>query len=209
MAGSIDGVFGEESRLRSARLPMKIVDLSTLDPCHHLQAADILVESFREHWPDAWPTRDAALEEVRESFAPERLSRAALGEDGQVLGWIGSIPQYGGNVWELHPLAVHPDHRGRGIGRALVLDLEKQVQRQGGRILWVGTDDEANLTSLGGVDLFPNPLEHLAKLRNLHNHPIGFYERLGFVVIGVLPDANGFGKPDIFMAKRIGQGPAS
>ena len=28
--------------------------------------------------------------------------------------------------------------------------------------------------------------------------------RLGFVVVGVVPDANGFGKPDILMAKRVG-----
>lgn len=183
---------------------MKIVDLSALDVRHHEQAATILVESFREHWPNAWPTQDAALQEVRESFGPDRLSRAALGDGSQVLGWIGAIRQYGGNVWELHPLAVHPGYRGRGIGRALVHNLEEQVLRRGGRILWVGTDDEANLTSLGGVDLFPNPLEHLMKLRNLGNHPLGFYERLGFVIVGVMPDANGFGKPDIFMAKRIG-----
>jgi len=26
---------------------------------------------------------------------------------------------------------------------------------------------------------------------------------MGFEIIGVLPDADGFGKPDIFMAKRI------
>jgi len=29
---------------------------------------------------------------------------------------------------------------------------------------------------------------------------------MGFVIVGVLPDANGFGKPDIFMAKRVQNG---
>lgn len=26
---------------------------------------------------------------------------------------------------------------------------------------------------------------------------------VGFVIVGVMPDANGWGKPDIFMAKRV------
>jgi hypothetical protein len=28
---------------------------------------------------------------------------------------------------------------------------------------------------------------------------------MGFVVVGVLPDANGPGKPDMLMAKRVGR----
>lgn len=33
--------------------------------------------------------------------------------------------------------------------------------------------------------------------------PHGFYEKLGFMIVGVMPDANGIGKPDIYMAKRV------
>jgi aminoglycoside 6'-N-acetyltransferase I len=67
----------------------------------------------------------------------------------------------------------------------------------------VGTDDEDNLTSLGGIDLYPNPLDHLSRIENLRGHPYEFYRKLGFVIVGVMPDANGFGKPDIYMAKRL------
>lgn len=35
---------------------------------------------------------------------------------------------------------------------------------------------------------------------------LSFHVRLGFVVAGVLPDANGRGKPDIFLAKRVSPG---
>ena len=77
-------------------------------------------------------------------------------------------------------------------------------QTRGGSTIWLGTDDENNQTSLGGIDLYPNVLDHLANIRNLNNHPYEFYLKVGFVIVGVIPDANGPGKPDIMMAKRLG-----
>ena len=67
----------------------------------------------------------------------------------------------------------------------------------------LGTDDERGETSLADVELYPNPLDHLQKLENPGGHPYEFYQKVGYAVVGVIPDANGFGKPDIFMAKRI------
>jgi aminoglycoside 6'-N-acetyltransferase I len=166
------------------------------------QVAALLVEGFKDHWPDAWPEMDAALEEVRESLGEGRISRVALDEGGTVLGWIGGIPSYGGNVWELHPLVVHADFQRRGIGSALVADLETRVRERGGLTLWLGTDDEDGMTTLSGVDLYPNVLEHLANIKNVRRHPYEFYQKLGFSMIGAMPDANGPGKPDIYMAKR-------
>ncbi|MCG3161556.1 MAG: hypothetical protein JMDDDDMK_02745 [Acidobacteria bacterium] len=182
---------------------MRIIDLSPNDENLIRQTAELLFDAFNEHWPDAWPTIDDALGEVRESFAEGRISRIAVDDDGSVLGWIGAIKMYNGNVWELHPLAVSPKTQGRGVGRALVEDLEARIAALDGQTLWVGTDDENNLTSLGGVDLYPNPLEHLSKIENLRGHPYEFYQKLGFVIVGVAPDANGFGKPDIYMARRV------
>ena len=181
---------------------MRIVDLEPGDEETVRQAAILLVEGFKENWPDAWPDVDAALEEVRESFGEGRISRVAVGEDGAVLGWIGGIPSYGGKVWELHPLVVRPDLQRRGIGRALVADLEERVRERGGLTIWLGTDDETGMTTLSGVDLYPNVLGHLANIRNLRGHPYEYYSKLGYSIIGAMPDANGPGKPDIYMAKR-------
>lgn len=178
---------------------IRIIDLCPDDEKAIRQAAALLVENFQEAWPDM----DAALKEVRESFGADRISRVAADESGTVLGWIGGIRHYNGNVWELHPLVVRPDFRGKGIGRALVVDLEDRVRERGGLTIWVGTDDESNMTTLSGRDLYPNVLEHLAKIKNLRGHPYEFYQKLGFVIVGVMPDANGLGKPDIFMAKRV------
>ncbi len=147
---------------------------------------------------------EAALQEVRGAAEAGKICRVAMDDDGTVLGWIGGFSGYGGKVWELHPLVVAREHQGRGIGRALVHDLEQLVRDRGGLTLQLGTDDVDNMTTLGGVDLYPDVLAHLAALHNLRWHPYEFYEKLGFVVVGVVPDANGFGKPDILMAKRVG-----
>jgi aminoglycoside 6'-N-acetyltransferase I len=77
------------------------------------------------------------------------------------------------------------------------------VRAKGGLTLWAGTDDEAGLTSIGGVDLYPGVLEKLLQVHDWGQHPLGFYRRLGFEVVGVVPDANGLGRPDILVAKRV------
>jgi aminoglycoside 6'-N-acetyltransferase I len=56
------------------------------------------------------------------------------------------------------------------------------------------------------VDVYPDPLAAAAQIQNLGRHPFEFYRKVGFTIVGLLPDANGFGKPDIFMAKRVRTG---
>jgi aminoglycoside 6'-N-acetyltransferase I len=194
---------------------MKITDLTPNDTDLINQVATILVAAFREHWPDWMPTLESALEEIQESFAPDRISRVALADEtdqfairnsqfAMVLGWIGGISDYDGLVWELHPLAVHPDLQGHGIGRALVADLEEQVRTRGGLTVTLGSDDTDDMTTLSGVDLYdPDPWTHIANIQNLKGHPYEFYRKLGYVITGVVPDANGPGKPDILMSKRV------
>lgn len=178
---------------------MRIIDLQPNDEQSIGQVAEILTEAL----PTGWPDLESALEEVRESFGEDRISRVAVDEDGAVLGWIGGIEQYDGHVWELHPLAVRSDKRGQGIGAALVRDLEALVRERGASTLWLGSDDETDQTTLSGINLYPNVWEHIARIRNLRGHPYEFYQKQGFVIVGVLPDANGPGKPDIYLAKSL------
>ena len=184
-------------------LEVKIITLSPDDERAIKQVAALLIEGFKAHVPHAWSHMAAALEEERESFGENKISRIALDRNGEIVGWIGGQSHYDGNVWELHPLVVKPSRQGSGIGRQLVRDLEDIVRKRGGLTVWVGADDEDNMTTLAGVDLYPNVLEHLAQIRNLRRHPYEFYQKLGFVISGVIPDANGRGKPDIFLAKRV------
>lgn len=187
---------------------MHIRDLASADETALEQAAVALVAGFQQHWPTAWPDLESAREEVQQALAAERICRAAFAVDSTLLGWIGGGPFYA-QVWELHPLVVHPAFQGRGIGRALVVDFEAQVRTRGGLTLYLGSDDEDNMTSLSGVDLYPDVWPHIARIRNLRGHPYEFYQRCGFVIVGVVPDANGWGKPDILMAKRVGHGQGS
>jgi aminoglycoside 6'-N-acetyltransferase I len=185
---------------------VRIVDLTGADRELIEQTAVVLRDAFHGR-SESWQDIDSAREEVIESLAAERITRIALDGDNDVLGWIGCIPTYRGRVWEIHPLVVAKAHRRRGIGTALVHDLEHIVAARGGLTLWLGSDDENGETSLGGIDLYsdvPAALRDFRKIRG--EHPGEFYVRLGFRIVGVLPDANGIGKPDIFFAKPVRRG---
>ena len=119
---------------------MRIIDLSPEDEPFIRQAAELLVVSFREHWPSAWPDMDAALAEVHEALAPGKICRVALDEAGAVLGWVGGIRGYGGNVWELHPLVVRPDRQRQGsAGRWSPIWRRRCGRAAGSRCGWAVT----------------------------------------------------------------------
>lgn len=182
---------------------MHIIDLDPNNENILQQVAEMLVEGFREHWSDAWTEIEDARGEIRMVAQPEHICRVALDDDGTVLGWIGGLPEYDGNVWELHPMVVRADRQNQGIGRALVADLETQVKGRGGLTIRLGSDDQDSMTTLADTDLYTDLWDKIANIRNLKGHPYEFYQKCGYTIIGVLPDANGRGKPDIIMGKRI------
>jgi aminoglycoside 6'-N-acetyltransferase I len=179
---------------------MQIVDLATQPEPIKEQAAALLVEHFDE--PRGWPTLPRAREEVVRVLE-DGFGRAAL--DGEaLLGWVGGLPEYHGRVWELHPIVVRREYRRRGIGRLLVATFENEAATRGALTVTLGTDDDSAMTSLAGVDLYADTFRHIADIRDLgRGHPFLFYRKLGFVITGVMPDANGRGLPDIYMSKPI------
>lgn len=167
------------------------------DGAHVTAAAALLASAF----PQAYA--DCAAEEVTQILAPERIAVKAVA-GGELIGFAGAIPQYGATGWELHPVVVDARHRSRGVGSALVRKIERLCSARGAATLYLGTDDEFGLTSLSGCDLYGDLYGRIAGIQNLRAHPYEFYQKLGYRIVGVIPDANGFGKPDIIMAKRIG-----
>jgi aminoglycoside 6'-N-acetyltransferase I len=181
---------------------MHIADLREQPETILEQAADLLVSGFDE--PRGWPNMPLARDEVasvlRDGFA------LALLEGDVLLGWVGGLPEYAGRVWELHPMVVRREHRRRGFGRRLVTAFEAESRRRGGLTATLGTDDDAGMTSLSDIDLYEDVPRNLAELRDLgRHHPFLFYRKLGYIVTGVMPDANGPGRPDIYMSKRLAE----
>ena len=121
-----------------------------------------------------------------------------------MVGWIGAIKTYD-HGWEIHPLVVAPDRQRRGIGSALLVALEDRARRQGVLTLFLGSDDDYGGTSLFGRDLWPDVPRHTANVQaTVHGHALTFYRRHGYEIVGLLPDVNGAGRPDILLAKRLG-----
>lgn len=178
---------------------MDIVPLRPEEADRRAEAAALLAACF----PHCYGAD--AEEEIARCLEGDRLALVAV-EDGHVCGLAGAIPQYGHTGWELHPLAVRPDRQRQGIGTALLTAMEREVARRGGITLYLGSDDEDGSTSLYGVDLYDGLEEQIRTIRNLGAHPYTFYEKQGYRIVGVIPDANGWGKPDIWMAKRLTRG---
>lgn len=179
---------------------MDIVDLAAQPLEIRTQAASVLADAFPDE--NGWPTIELGLAEI-EWIAKDGFVRAAL-EQQQVLGWVGGLPEYRGRVWELHPIVVAKERRLHGIGRVLVAAFENEARRRGGLTATLGTDDHYGQTSVFDADLYRDVPGHISGLRDLgRRHPFLFYRKLGYVVTGLMPDANGRGKPDIFMSKAL------
>lgn len=179
---------------------MQIINMTQVNKAQIIQAARILTDSL----PIGWPTLQDAMDEIKERLIPENTLLVAV-EDGIVIGWGGILaPTYNGNVFELHPLAVRSNKRNQGIGRTIVTALEYEARKQGGLTIHLGADDEIGdgETSFANVDLFD---DLPGKINNFTagTHQSGFYLKLGYKIIGVMPNANGIGKPDIYFGKEL------
>ena len=168
-------------------LPAKIVD----------DAAEVMRDALNYSKADAEG-------EVRRMLKHPRIALAAIADD-RVVGIVGAIPQYGVTGWELHPLAVLKEYQRRGVGSVLLEAMEQEVAERGAVTLYLGSDDETGTTSLYGEDLYDDTFDKIANIQNIGGHPFPFYEKRGYKIVGVFPDVNGVGKPDIWMAKRIGK----
>jgi aminoglycoside 6'-N-acetyltransferase I len=186
---------------------VQFVDLSGAGVQEKRDAAEILLETFSELGNPTWTTFRAAEEEVADCLRDGYVAEAALSDEGHVVAWGGLRPMYGNVTWELHPLVVDHRRHGSGIGRALLAHLEEIARSRGVAGIVLGTDDQTGSTTLSDLDLSvttpADAIRDLAQLPGRIPHPFRFYERCGYRVVGMIPDANGPGQPDILMWKPL------
>jgi aminoglycoside 6'-N-acetyltransferase I len=178
---------------------MKIIQLSAENTNHIHQCGMLLIDNFQHSWNNI----EGAVQAVLSTIDENKISIILVDENDEVLGWICGVEQYNANVWEIQPIIVNKEQQGKGIGKLLTEEFEKLVALRNGVTIILGVEDMDNGTSLGGIDIYPDILNKMENIKNLKHHPYEFYIKMGYKIVGVVPDSNGFGKPDILMAKRV------
>ena len=168
---------------------MEIIKLTSNLTYYRQQAATLLIEAF----PYAY--KDCAELEITKCLSTNRIMLGAV-ENEILMGLVGAIPQYGITAWELHPLAVSKKWQGQGIGTKLCTALENELKNCGCCTIYLCSEDEMDLS----VEKSKTKIKNI---RNLERHPYEFYQKIGYQIVGVIPDANGLGKPDIWLAKSL------
>jgi predicted N-acetyltransferase YhbS len=110
---------------------------------------------YREFWADQPGYSEALFEGLlRQADSPDRIPLSLLAlVDGQPVGTVNLIACDSQRRPDLTPwlaaLVVLPEHRGRGVGSALVRALAAHAGRLGFREVYLGTDIRAFYLRLG------------------------------------------------------------
>ena len=113
------------------------MDIAPLDPSEAAQATALWQETgLVRSWND--PQADVAA-----ALACPTCNILAARDAGRVVGTV--MAGYDGHRGWLYYVAVAPDHRGHGLGRALVAEAERWLAGQGARVirLMVRAENEA------------------------------------------------------------------
>jgi len=151
--------------------------LVPFDPFRHLgEATELIADAFAG---ELGPVGRHVLQRMRRiarwgglGLLLWEVEAGALGaagfvwlEDGHVVGNISLRRAAAPGGWMVGNVAVHPDWRGQGIGRALVEEAVQKAARRGAA--WIGLE-----------------------VRQDNDVAIGLYERMGFEIVGTMLELN-------------------
>jgi RNA polymerase sigma factor (sigma-70 family) len=144
----------QSARLASARGRIRGMIIRPAGPEDALGIATIHVEAWRVAWRGIVPDEYLRALSIEQRHAGWRQILEAgesvwVAEDeDKTVGWISAArsrdvdaSQSTGEIWAVY---VHPDHWGKGVGRALYAAAEEELRRQGFTdvTLWVLKDNE-------------------------------------------------------------------
>ena len=166
-----------------------------------------MLEAFPED--EMWPDLDEkmAWETVEFSISNENIC-IGLKVGNELVGWVCLRPEYekikNEETWELHPFAISPKFKRKGYGKILMEEVEKIAQEKNIIGIILSSGDEANKTSLSDEEITgENIIEKIQNIKNYKNHPYEFYQKCGYSIIGIIPNAYGLKKSDIWLWKDI------
>ena len=167
------------------------------------KAAEILYVTFTGGDRDRWiKNQKDAFDEVRECIEKPNIC-IGIKAGNELIGWTGIRPMYE-KTWELHPMVIKREWQGKGYGRALLGEMERMARLNGVMGLVAGSDDETYSTSLSQKEITgENIFEEIKNIKNYKNHPFEFYKKCGYSIVGIIPNANGPKKPDIWLWKDV------
>jgi ribosomal protein S18 acetylase RimI-like enzyme len=158
----------------AAALHIRPLQLRDRAPLHQLLTKDGLFT--REEVSVALELIDGALAEPGGEY---RVLCADL--DGALAGYVcyGPTPMTEG-TWDLYWVVTHPDARGNGVARGLVVRMEAELRALGARLVRVETSRNDG-----------------------YGAAHAFYERLDYPVCAVMPDFYKPGDDLVVMLKRL------
>jgi ribosomal protein S18 acetylase RimI-like enzyme len=154
------------------------------------EVAALAHEIWNEHFPPiiGQAQVDYMLAELQSAPAITRQIRDGgyeyffIVDGGERVGYLAVVPDFEGSAMQLSKIYLKRGARGRGVGRAILAQIEQECRRCGLRELWL-TVNKDNADS------------------------IAFYERVGFIITDAMVTdiGGGFVMDDYRMLKRLGR----
>ena len=167
-----------------------------------MQAAEILYTEFAGDDDKWFNNTKESFDEVKECIEQSDIC-IGIKTGNELIGWASIRPMYE-KTWELHSLVIKKKYHGKKYGKILLNEIEKKALLNGIIGLVAGADDVTNSTSLSDKEINgENIFEEIKNIKNYKNHPFEFYIKCGYNIIGIVPNANGQNKPDIWLWKDI------
>ncbi len=139
----------------------------------------LVVETDKDFVPPISERERGIKGYIENLFGPSKETLLATLPDGRVVGFatLEKSSKHPGKWWVYH-IVVHPDYRGKGMGRLLLRAAEEFIEKKGGRVVAIRT-------------------------WSTNTSARRFYEKQGYTLYKVVPDDRGPGIDTVVYQKVL------